>query len=175
MSYTSLAVADADGILENTYEYKNGHGSAPFIWDALCRKYELGESYDSWQKLWETDVPFTPLHYNVMQITLDNCVLRRADMELLAKCLQIFEKEFHNPQRVCSLPQQALDILEAHANGAEFIAWNHTSVCDEWYHVRNEETEEREGYNVLTGTMHHFVELLPLEELAGKEVGDSSV
>ena len=59
MSYTTLyAVLRQDGPFEAVGEYRNSHGAAPMIWEAMARKYLSWEDdrktfEERWRLTWE--------------------------------------------------------------------------------------------------------------------------
>jgi len=180
MSHTTLATAYEDGELEGEYEFRNSHGSAPFIWDTLCRKYEIGAddfgrwptpygpNMEDWPKLWSyhnNGGKLTAWEKNCLVTTYDNAVIKRDDMLTVAKSFEIFHDAFYNGKRVSSLAKQAESIRDAYEKGARFLAWTQTSVCEDWFRTYNEDEDDVSLYNVNKGTKHHIGEVLPLEQV----------
>jgi hypothetical protein len=161
MSYTELYVAYEDGDLTCEYEFKNSHGGAMFIWNALINKYGIeGPTYafhegekDRYQRLWDfaRDNPtkLRPWELNALLSTYDNVTVVREDMLALADSLDRFKDAHDSGKYVCSLAEQATAIREAHKKGAHVIAWNQTSVNgDAWLGEYNEETDDYDSYNI---------------------------
>lgn len=177
MSRTTLATAYENGELEGEYEFRNSWGFAPFVWDALCRKYEIGANehgewpnrygptMDDWMNLWKfvDDAKITPWEHNVLMSTYDDMVVLRDDMLTLAKSMRRFEDAFSNGKKACSLAEQAAAIEDAHGKGARFIAWNTTSVNEPWWSRYDEALDEMVYYNVDKGTKHKTAPILPLD------------
>lgn len=179
MSYTTLAVVFEDGEIKSGYEFRNGWGSAPFIWDKIATKYRIGAPWqfggpglNDWEKVWkyhQDGGALDPAEHNALVSTYDRTVVKRDDMLALADSFERFV-ELHPPgNRVCSLPDQAKAIREAHEKGARFIAWTQTSVSDPWWYglsgqeeEGDEEDDSRYRYNVNTGTGHTIGDILPL-------------
>lgn len=195
MSYSEMMVVLADGNVESLAEMSNGHGSAPCVWTALCRKYEsmmypnrgfLDRApmvMDQWEDLWKVvagkmpGVKPLPLHWwewNVLQWTYDNAMVKRADFEVLARSFRMFQEALVLPIHVCHLGQIATEIdgiLADTIDGAGPLALchYHTSVSGHPWSVYNAEEDESTPYNINTGTKHWFVDVRGPEWVAPAE------
>lgn len=172
MSYTTLAASfGKNGSLTPFREFRNGWGSAPFIWDKLVERYrvqkKLGDIEDlgGWKSLWEfhREGGITePWEVNALLTTYDRMVVKREDMLTVSKSLREFERVYRTESnRVCSLSAQADAIEEAYKKGARFIAWTQTSVSDNWWHGYDENDKEV-LYRPDTDNDHFVAEVLPL-------------
>jgi hypothetical protein len=182
MSCTELAAANEDGKLVTAAQFRNAWGGAAFVWTALARKYKIGvnrnglwgnpavyesdmPTFDTWGEVWkyaEDGKPLLAYEKNVLYSTFDNAVVARDGMLPLAQSLRLFKQEHHKAGVVCSLGDQADSIEQLYAKGVQWIAWNQTSVSEEWYTSYDEETDTSSPYCVLTGTTHTLYEMLPL-------------
>lgn len=180
MSRTTIAVAHADGYLHNAKDFSNSWGSAAFVWTALASKYRIGAdenglfgthykssmpSFDAWDAVWKyhnEGKPLTPWEANTLVTTYDKMVLFRKDIPVVAESFRRFADAHSVPTQVCTLVQQAAFLDEAYAAGAVAVAWNQTSVSEEWYSTYNGDEDDSQAYNVLTGTTHNTADILPI-------------
>jgi len=168
MSYTTIAAAYADGILKPYKDFRNGWGGAPFIWDALAMKYNLGtNSLEAWPTLFQAvennTITLEPYEWNALETTQPFRVVHHDNMPTIANSLEHFwRKNTHrfSTTRICHLPDQTLTIRELHTSKALFIAWNQTSVDSCWWSHFDPTTEETLPYNVLTETKHKIIQPL---------------
>jgi hypothetical protein len=177
MSHTTLAIAGKDGVFKAAQTYSNSWGSAPFIWDALVRKYGFGANFygtrdafrptsSDWPKLWsyhDRGGRLQPWEANALSTTYEHVVVAREDMLCVATSLRRFQDAFWNGKVACSLAAQANDIEAEFRAGALYIAWGQTSVDRSWWYTFDEEADEGHYYNVLTGKSHRRAQVVPLD------------
>jgi hypothetical protein len=170
MSDTEIAIAYTQGFV-TTFSFRNGWGSAPYIWDRLCDRYniegpfvgsERGES--RWEKLFKyhSENTLEPFEHNALVTTYDRYVVDRAGMLFVANSFDRFVEVYPPSWRVCTLAEQAKVIRDAHdRNGAEFLAWTQTTISDSWYRLFDEERDKTEYYDPHTGTDHILADVVP--------------
>jgi len=164
MSRTTLAVAFAGGF-EKGYEFQNGWGSAPFIWDKLAQAYGItGDHRSRWPNVWKyhsEGKPLEPFEHNALVTTYDRYVVQRGDMLAIADSFEQFVEAHPPGDRVCTLLEQAVAIREAYAQGGEFLAWNQTSVCEEWFWSYMDDDEgDRINYDPRKQTEHTVADVI---------------
>jgi hypothetical protein len=179
MSYTTIAVA-FKGPFDSTHDFSNSWGSAAFIWDKLAERYNIGGSFPG---QWEALIKYHNLHghggdhgvepfeHNALLTTYDRSVVKRSDMLAVAESLDRFFEVYATVNRVCTLREQASLIRKVHADGAEFLAWNQTSVSEAWYWVRtkegdadwNFEIEHARPYDPHVDTEHTVADVVALK------------
>jgi hypothetical protein len=165
MSYCEI-ISFKDGVPDESVEYRNAHGGAPFIWDALFDTYlkDPRVEYDSWlmrfsrdsgdKSLWDLakreDLPM--YERAVHAATFDRAMVRKEHFRQFALDLRAFVERHRNGERVCHLLEWA-DFVDACK--AEAVGFYGTSVSDNLWEDRDE--EERVPYNLNTRDEHFEV------------------
>jgi hypothetical protein len=145
MSRTTLHPVPEKGEIEDFEEYQNSHGSAPYIWNALCRKYLKLEAYyklheycekNEMYKLWDLakDENVEPHHRLVLATTFDHVMVKRKNLPKIVKAFESFVADFPPGEYACSLPQQAEDLRKLYEDPSCYaVCWTQTSVSgDHW-------------------------------------------
>lgn len=156
MSYTAICVAGADGVLQQARVFRNVHGGAWFIWDALWRMY-LPEGVPfavatelERQQLWALDRdPRLNADEQIALIsTFDYCLVRRTECHRVAEAFQRFLIKHERRRatgRACTLSLQAMFLQELCSNPEVLeVGW--------W-----QQRADGEPYNVLRGKDHWFL------------------
>ncbi len=189
MSYSTLYVSDKDGDMVAGAEYRNGHGTAPYVWCALCVKLGLRE-FGDWDKLWkdgyhEPGRGLTALEINVLRLTYDDVLIEGKDLAAVAAQLREFCALHPQPERVNHWPAIADELDRLAGEGCLGVGIHHTSVaCDGiWVEGKpsgdapevcvhcgedpfNEDPEVR-PYNILKDTDHCVLVLKPTHPTPG--------
>lgn len=163
-----------------TWDFNNSWGSAAFVWDKLCGRYvpELAETYPfyhRWHALFRfhQDHDLDTFEHNTLVTTYDRHVVKRDDMLVVAKSFERFVKAFPPDGRACSLLEQAQAIRQAHRAGAEYLAWQQTSVGEPWFWTkRNEEDSDQDEwkpYDPHIGNDHIIAPIVPLAEMPDED------
>lgn len=169
MSWMELKVINKDGDVLTAEEYKNAWGGAAFIWDALCKRYDVKDKYgyhsfDAWNILWnkvrDKEINLRPFEHNVLYFTYDNALVRKEDMELLAKSLRLFDEEHKYQFRVNHCLAIA-DTIDKYTNDNDVcgLGLYATSVGDDPWTEFNEK-DKYNYYNINKGDKHWFIEMI---------------
>jgi hypothetical protein len=184
MSHSEMMIVQADGDMVADIELRNGHGSAPCVWDALFRKYEDLIYPDNfgfmtprrsgisggWEALWAwakgNHGQMRPWEWIALQWTYDNAVVKREDFAATAEALRRFADALVLPNRVCHLPAIAarLDELRRDEPGVRGVAHHHTSVSENPWITRTPvpgDDYEYAPYNIDRGIRHWFIDCAP--------------
>jgi hypothetical protein len=138
MSYTTMHVIDLDAKeIIDSIEYRNSHGSAPYVWDAMSKFYL---HWDFWgakdaQPLWDLfDKKYIKKSQRaVLGMTFDRAIIKREHFKEAADDIISFLSNFppdpedvnHWPSIVTRLMQ-----LESTAQGNIAIGFHMTSVSE---------------------------------------------
>ncbi len=169
MSHTTIYAISKCGVPRYYEEFANSHGSAPMIWQALCKAW-LGMSEREYygrrlDELWPLadDISKPESERVVLQSTFDRAVVMRDDMLRLADAFDAFAEKYAKPGYVCSLPEQARVLREMHAQGFIGACWNQTSVNGDvfWFPWNSERDRPARPYNVLKRNEHWTVTFAP--------------
>lgn len=173
MSHTTIyAVRKPEDGFESEAEFRNSHGSATFVWNALLRRYKdgilkgkplLGDNgnwgrgvsvFDAWSEVWKYDQAggyLEPWERNVLRSTYDNAVLMRDSFLMMADAMDHFEAAHHSgelAEHACTLHKQAECLRKLHVAGdVVAVAWCQTSVGEFWGegHRDMEADEDEDG------------------------------
>ena len=150
MSWMELKVVmKGSGIILTGNEYGNSWGGAAFIWDALCKKYDVKDQYgyssfEAWKILWnkvrDEEILLTPEEHNVLHFTYDNALVKGEDMQLFADSLRKFSDEHGKEGRVNHCRSMARDIEQHIKEGdVDGLGLYATSVGEDPWDVYDEE------------------------------------
>jgi hypothetical protein len=165
-----------DGIATPDETYRNSHGTATFIWNALLKKHKetlypggvpeyLLLDEDSLGRLLEKKFELlAPWELAVLDWTLDRALIRNENVSNFADHLDRFEESYQLGDRVCHLKSIAsrLRALEAPFDAVGLYA---TSVGENlWFHPLPEEAWEENGeeerpYDLNKDSDHFYVEV----------------
>lgn len=167
MSYTNLYTTNEDGNFGVAAEFRNSWGSAAFIWSALARTYGVSHvnPFKAWERVWTPDFEarIEPFERLVLHSTYDRAVLRKEDFERMAEAMETFAEKHDTGETVCSLRKQAEALRTAKEGGAEYAAWNQTSVSESlWWLPAQCEHEEERPYNIHCDSGHRFIDTVEL-------------
>ena len=168
MSSAELKIVKSNGKVDTYEEYGNSWGGHAFIWDSIYKTYLKNPTieYDNWmtsdnqQKLWDSykDPKIPTWVRTVMCSTFDHAIVEFDKLIEYADMLDMYSKEFGNPERVDHLPAWAKACRDIHKKGeAKGICFYATSVSDDPWCDFNEESEEYDLYDINTGDKHFFV------------------
>lgn len=152
MSYTTLYAAFEDGDLVEYGTFKNSHGGAMMIWNAILETYlpcKEGEyAFEKIPMLWEQpeyqkDMPRWEIH--VLESTYDKVAVKREDIPKFVEEYRAFRARYRKATRVCSLGEQADAIAKAYDEGCIAIAWNQTSTNGDVHWFIEEEILDDDG------------------------------
>lgn len=178
MSYTSMFEIDHDGNCQETKDYSNSWGAAPFVWRSLARKYlntdwwiEMASAGD---RLWRLDrnERLPSAERIVLVLTFDRVVVPRDAMYPAAAAIDEFIKAYPPVSGEANhWPQIADDLRDAHARGVRAVCWEQTSVASRIWRIYDQATEQSRPYNIDTGTEHFLLfdkypELKPTDDAA---------
>ena len=112
MSYSTLLALYPGEKFEEIRELRNGWGSAPIVWDSLCKKYLNGarwmidrEAGGLWN-LWTDDR--IPVHLRaVLLMTFDRAYIAKKDYARAAADIEKFLEDFPEDNRVNHWPEIA--------------------------------------------------------------------
>lgn len=165
MSYSQIMLVDSDGYVNGSLQMKNGLGTAPCIWSALCHKYS-GDIFQgnpmpmmllAWDYLFQyarQGAKFLWWEQCVLEFTYDYALVQQSNFEKFAKALRMF-KAIVPGSVVCHLGVMAGEIEVCQAQAVGLYA---TSASDNLWEVWGEE-EEPEPYNVNTGDKHWYIDV----------------
>jgi hypothetical protein len=167
MTYTTISAAFEGGFVSDE-NFRGGWGSGPFVWDNLADRYNIeGGMFERWKNLatyHETNA-LEPFEHNTLVTTYDWHVVKRDDMLTIARSFECFVAAYPPGDRACTLLEQAKAIRGRYAEGAEFLAWNQTSVSDPWFEIRDEESDDRTYYDPHHQNEHTVATVKPLPDL----------
>jgi len=169
MSYTTLCVIDKNGDVISGAEFHNSWGGAAFIWDALCKRYDVKDKHgyqhsEAWKILWDLvrdgEIELEPWEHNALFFTYDDAMIKEEDLQILAHSLEMFHTEHNIKNHVDHTSVIAHKISEyiSDDNVCGVCLWA-TSVCENPWLEWNEKNEEYVPYNINTGNKHWFVEI----------------
>ena len=175
MSRTELYQVKINGDVEWVADFRNSHGSAMMIWNALHREY-FGRDFplgDVPQDFW--DLQSSPrlqwYETNSFLSTFDLVIVRASDLRLMSASFLAFADRYQQDGRACSLRDQAstLDRFGLPGEGLQDTAgvcWNQTSVnCNPWQvdsicaTCGNPDDGEARPWNINKDTNHWFADL----------------
>lgn len=180
MSYCALCTVDLAGDVHEDKEYRNAHGGVAFIWNAMCKRYNICDEYgyygsEAWGHLWKRvreDEGFRrslkEWELFTLYFSYDNAMVSRKYFEKLADSLQAFYDDYYKPQDqvVCHLASWARDIRNYLDDMNVYAVCLHAISVNEnpWYEY--DEEDEYVSYNINTGTKHWFLpeDMMPREE-----------
>lgn len=170
MSYCEI-ISFKDGVPGESVEYRNSHGGAAFVWNALFDTYlkDPAIEYDSWmmramdsdRSLWDLakreDLPM--YERAVHAATFDRAIVRAEHFKQFALDLRAFVERHRNEERVCHLLEWAAFVESCNGEAVGFYGM---SVSDNlWYEWVVDKDNEDEGesipYNLNTGDKHFEV------------------
>lgn len=163
MSYTTLHLVKHGG-LEDFQEYKNSHGGAMFVWNALANKYlkesafkfMFGDSAPLWAIAYDSKVSKTDRI--VMATTFDRAMVRAENLLDLADRFDEFCKTYPAGNMACSLSQQSADFRKiAEDKEVLGVCWTQTSVAGDVWQVNEEDGESMRSYDIDRDSGHFFV------------------
>jgi hypothetical protein len=148
MSHSTLVEVKKGSSPIDIMELRNGHGSAPVIWDSMFQRYVDGNGRywedENMDKLWplHKDKTIPASHRAVLMMTFDTAIVRKENFPIAAADIRSFMAEFPpNPEHVNHWPR----IAEYYESNPDISALgiHHTSVSEnpfdgEW----DEEAEE---------------------------------
>lgn len=177
MSYSQLIVF-RNNEAEGDEKYRNGHGTAAMIWEALHRKYyrlihpnhpfmapEVAGINGGWEALWKADqggLAMRPWERLALKFTYDDALVKGSDVAALADALDRFEDAHAVPGRVCHLSAIAKRLREL--GPVDAVGLYATSVGEYPWNVRWEPTDEDDDpdyrpYDLTRDTKHWFIEV----------------
>ena len=165
MSYCEL-LAFKKGGYDVVAEYKNAHGWAAYVWNALFDRYVTKETqYDSWMQkpervwdLWKGD-RLQDYEKFVLLATFDRFMIKIEDMVKAADHFFRFSLAYHNPKAVCHLDEMAKEFVNLSKQSGDYVSVGFYGMsCGEnpWLDY-NGETDEETRYDVTVGKRHEFV------------------
>lgn len=162
MSRTTLKVVQPNGDVVNHKHYSNSWGFAPFVWNALCKRYLESKNWCGdnrvAEQLWALakDPKVASHHRVVLQTTFDQTLIPPEMFGGVASAYRTFQEEFHDPQVVCHLLEIAEDLehLPADCRGAAFYG---TSVSADLWLMEGKKEEDR-PYNIDRDTGHKLID-----------------
>ena len=169
MSYSTLYLVPELGEIEEFEEFRNGHGSAPVVWDYLFEKYiTLGPGeyrHEQYEKTWELvkDDRLSKNEKISLVFTFDHFMCKKKDFDTLSMALREMGLIYlvKKPTYVNHLVAIA-DALDKMKNDPRTVATciNHTSVGDAWeVSELNEDREmDRRLYDISKDTEHWFLD-----------------
>lgn len=173
MSRTTLHVVQPNGDVIPFQEFQNAWGWAAFVWQVLCKKYDVqapskpGEfpmPFDEWPVLWakhaEGEIKTEPWETNVLLSTYDNWIVKSEDFEVFARSLDRFEEEHAQSDRVCHCKAIAQTVRGL--SGVQGVGFHATSVSSDPWLNRNDDTDEEWPYNIYKQDIHTFAEMVSL-------------
>ena len=141
-------------------EFKNAHGGAAFIWNALCKRYlghdnwmmagVMNDGRDLWDLAKRSDVQ--PFERAIHAATFDRAIVRREDFAQFAADLRKFVETYPPGNRVCHLSAWA-DAVESSEH--EAIGFYMMSVSDNLWFEYDADSDESIPYD-LNGDNRHF-------------------
>lgn len=149
MSYSELGGLNKNCDYEVIEELRNGYGTGPVVWDALCQEYlgtkEFG--YNSKiNELWPLykDKNIEEYKRAVLVMTYDKSYLKKDNFSRFAKdCMSWIENYKPKEGRVNHWKRIA-ELIESNPDN-EYIVLNCTSVCENPYY--GEFNEDKEEYD----------------------------
>lgn len=186
MSCTTMYAMARSGKPAAVFEYRNGWGFGPYVWDKLCRAYEIPSSsgrWEQWPLLWKADREGTaklkPFERSTLFATYDNVIVERADFNQLARDFRSFVIA-HPPVVLDDLTQPPklayqvahlaamADDLESLASkrAAKLVCWHGTSVSENPWTVWNEERGVERRYDFRRDDKHWAADIRGLHEEA---------
>lgn len=178
MSHTLLYGITADGEIQPWDRFQNAHGWCPFIWESLCRRYEVKRRreasdwrdpdgmdmspYSDWGYLWhlhgEGQIGLRPHEANVLASTYDRHVVRSDDFNVYARSLEMFHRVYTSPERV-DHTQAVAEVVRRMPTTLMGLCFYPMSVSQDTWYEYNAETDESAQYDFSTRTDHKFVEM----------------
>lgn len=146
MSYTTIKAIWPGERVESVGELHNAWGSAPFIWDAICKRYLGGNWISNSEKLWPLwEDQKLPLHQRaVLAMTYDRMYLVRADYARASADIRRFLEDFTGAVDRANHWPAIAELLESNPDYPA-IGFHMTSVADDpWRGPYDEEIDEYE-------------------------------
>jgi len=169
MSYTTMLLFPASGPPRDHAEYPNAHRAHPLIWSAFAERFAGDRGAcdpmkirkgSEVTKFWELDKdPTIPRVYRlVLQMTWDHALVRRADLLMMADALDTFISDLPLEFGAGHLLAWTKE-FRALAGRDDFVAVGFigTSVADDVWRVRSEDSDECRDYDLSRDTDHYFV------------------
>ena len=151
MSETTVLKLKIGGSPEDLEDLRNSHGSAPVIWNEMCKKH-LGSDdhgyYGVIEKLWPLykDKAIPKHQRTVLAMTYDRAYVSKENYKQAAKDIRSFLVDFPlNPDYVNHWPRIA-EIFESEPD-CEAIGLHCTSVSENPFY--GDWNEEKEDYDVI--------------------------
>ncbi len=150
MSYTSVYAIRLGQSAEVIDELRNAWGSAPVIWDAMCKRWLdreswLGDDQALWGLALDKRVP--ECERAVLALTYDRAFVKAEDMgKAIGHIEEFLERNPVDDTRVNHWPQIVTIMKDLMIRG-EGVAFHMTSVSsdDYWQGDWNDEKEEYDG------------------------------
>lgn len=164
MSYCNLVVFRNNKAENDDVEYRNAHGGASFIWNALCEKYNIRDEFgyagiSAWGALWERAKTLNLEDWErlVLLFTYDWALTQKDALCMTADSLDRFAQKYSNGKVVCHLPAIAKRMRELAADETVQAVGLYAMSCgDNMWFVWNQDTEESEPYDLSTGEKHWY-------------------
>lgn len=141
-------------------EFRNSWRGAMQVWNHIAKRYLKLEMFPfhgpDQGRVWGATKthPLSPEERIVLLSTMDNAVVRGADVPAVAAAFDAYGAGHTDS----SFREQAQAMRELIASGEikpdDWIAWQQTSVGEFWGQLWNEEGEDYDWYDPATGTKH---------------------
>jgi hypothetical protein len=152
MSYSTIYSIKFSKQCEEIAELRNGHGSAPVIWDALGQKY-LGLRPFAFtdERIWKLyeDKSIPAHHRAVLIMTFDHAYLKKANFKRAAQDIRKFLADFpRDPQYVNHWPKIAEILESSDVEDVQNIGIQHTSVSENQFMDGSKARKKKDCYEV---------------------------
>jgi hypothetical protein len=140
-------------------ECRNSWRGAMYVWNDIAKRYCGMESFpfsgSKQSDVWNANRHhMMPEHDAIVLLsTMDNAIVWGRDAKTVADAFDRYGRE--HPES--SLAEQAEILRSATLNPDDALAWQQTSVGEFWGQSWNEEKEDYDWYNPLTGVNHFDV------------------
>ena len=152
MSCTTILSVSAGKSPEDIKELQNSHGSAPVVWNELCKKYFGTEDHSYMghiSRLWPLykDQTVPQHHRSVLMMTYDRAYVSKKHFQQASDDIRKFLKDFPPNERYVNHWREIAEIYDAPDQGCENIGLYCTSVSDNpflgyW-------NEEKDDYDII--------------------------
>jgi hypothetical protein len=159
MSRTTLYKVPEKGGIEVVAEFRNSHGSAPYIWSKLGITYFGWEEYGWYSK--DMNMMWKLAKDHKVHLFERVTLMTTFDRIIAAFILFVEAHPFGN--YVCSLPDQAVALRRLIADPDCFaVCWNQTSVANNWPQVYDEGCcecclDDGRSYDISLDKDHYFM------------------
>ena len=151
MSRTTVLALTIGAGSKTLKELRNSHGSAPVVWNELCKKYYGTEEYgytrnNLLDRLWPRykDLSIPKHHRAVLMMTYDRAYISKANYPQAAKDIKQFLEDFPPREGYANHWNEIAGIYESSPD-CEAIGLHCTSVSENPFH--GEWDEEAEDYS----------------------------